>query len=398
MLQRIFSRSIGSHLLTIRNLQTWRGMNQRVTCFTTATPAATWKNIPNFSRYQASSDGEIRKQDGKMMKPCTISECLVVHLLNDDNQKKGKTVNRLILSTFDPNPKSDDLVAAHKDGNPVNNKLDNLQWATRSEVSKKRTSRGRDQMRSVPTKVSKFYMENLVDTTICSSVKHATSVVNKFFDKRAIKVCHPGRISVHRDSDNKKKCVIEYLDAKNHEVIVSDVKDEQWKLYNIGLRKQKYFVSNRGRIKVEYCGNCRQKLKSQSILNGYNKVCMSIDGVNKTFFVHRVVAELFVPNPYEYNIIDHIDGDKSNNWAENLQWVRSMSENVQNPATFVKLINQEPVLQIDPENGRVIKEWKNSHVARKSLGYTSNNILACCRGRIKTAYKYRWQFKHSDQE
>ena len=50
---------------------------------------------------------------------------------------------------------------------------------------------------------------------------------------------------------------------------------------------------------------------------------------NKTLFVHRIVAEYFVDNPHGYNIVDHMDGDKTNNHASNLRWCTS-SQNAQN--------------------------------------------------------------------
>lgn len=39
------------------------------------------------------------------------------------------------------------------------------------------------------------------------------------------------------------------------------------------------------------------------------------------FYVHRLVAMAFCPNPYNKKIVHHIDGDKHNNVASNLKWV-----------------------------------------------------------------------------
>lgn len=58
--------------------------------------------------------------------------------------------------------------------------------------------------------------------------------------------------------------------------------------------------------------------------NGYLSVKMN----GKLESIHRLVGELFIPNPYHKKEINHIDGDKTNNKVENLEWV-SPSENIQ---------------------------------------------------------------------
>ena len=55
----------------------------------------------------------------------------------------------------------------------------------------------------------------------------------------------------------------------------------------------------------------------------------------KTWFIHRLVAEAFIPNPLGLRDVDHIDGNKSNNRVENLRWV-SHKENCNNPSTRYK--------------------------------------------------------------
>ena len=51
--------------------------------------------------------------------------------------------------------------------------------------------------------------------------------------------------------------------------------------------------------------------------------------------IHRLVAELFIPNPENKTEVDHIDGNKLNNDVSNLRWV-SRKENMNNPSTYFK--------------------------------------------------------------
>ena len=58
------------------------------------------------------------------------------------------------------------------------------------------------------------------------------------------------------------------------------------------------------------------------------------------FRVHRLVAAAFIPNPENKPCIDHIDGDRANNHADNLRWV-TVKENQNNPITKSKWIGKK---------------------------------------------------------
>ena len=90
---------------------------------------------------------------------------------------------------------------------------------------------------------------------------------------------------------------------------------------------EKYYVSSLGRIKS-------LKHKKEKILaafpnnKGYYRVCLSNDGVSRHFLVSRLVAQAFCENddPQRKNTVDHIDGDKANNRADNLRFM-SLKDN-----------------------------------------------------------------------
>lgn len=108
--------------------------------------------------------------------------------------------------------------------------------------------------------------------------------------------------------------------------MIADLPNEDWRA--IKGYNGKYFISNKGRVKSLKRG--APHILAQQINNsGYLRVSLSQVGEAKYFSVHRLVAIYFVPNddPLEKNTVDHIDGNKQNNNAENLRWL-SLSDNV----------------------------------------------------------------------
>lgn len=68
--------------------------------------------------------------------------------------------------------------------------------------------------------------------------------------------------------------------------------------------------------------NLKQVKKTPQIdKDGYLVVNLYEGGKYKTKKIHRLVAETFIPNPQKKPEVNHIDGDKTNNWYWNLEWV-----------------------------------------------------------------------------
>lgn len=93
-----------------------------------------WKDYPNNVSYEISDEGEVRKRTtGLILKSGkTRNGYLAVTLREDNGGCRRAYVHRLVAETYLPNPENKSDVN-HKDGNKLNNHLDNLEWATRSE-------------------------------------------------------------------------------------------------------------------------------------------------------------------------------------------------------------------------------------------------------------------------
>ena len=89
----------------------------------------------------------------------------------------------------------------------------------------------------------------------------------------------------------------------------------------------KYFVSNYARVKS--LKHHQEIILTQSLHNGYLRVELWKNGKRKSCAVSRLVAQAFVSNddPANKTTVDHIDGDKTRNTPDNLQWL-SLADNI----------------------------------------------------------------------
>jgi len=99
--------------------------------------------------------------------------------------------------------------------------------------------------------------------------------------------------------------------------------------------EDRYEVSDIGRIRnLNYYGRGRSAILNLSAKTRYLKVTLvDDDGKSKTFWVHQLVAQAFLPEPEEgQNQIDHINGVKTDNRASNIRRA-SPKQNINNPNT-----------------------------------------------------------------
>ena len=201
--------------------------------------------------------------------------------------------------------------------------------------------------------------------------------------------------------------------------------NEKWK--DIKDYEGLYQISNYGRLKSfrQWVGNRyfkREKILFYDIQNGYYCIKLSNNKKTKYKYIHRLVAEAFVPKICEEkNIVDHLDANKLNNYYKNLDWVTTAENNrrarIMGLTTFsketIEKIRQNSIKNNNAQyllpfaelrkrkiyqydlSGNFLVFYDSIKDAKKIYG-NNIHITDCCQGKRNQAGGYIWRYANEN--
>lgn len=170
---------------------------------------------------------------------------------------------------------------------------------------------------------------------------------------------------------------------------------EEWKKIE---GYEDYEVSNFGRIKsYKQDKNGKITLGNKDKKGYLTKMLYNKDGC-KTFKVHRLVAQAFIPNPNNLPQINHKDENKTNNNVSNLEWCDNDYNNhygtkIERAAVsnYCCETTSKKVYSVD--NNGIIENFNSIGEAERITGLSHSNIVRALKGRRPTCGGRKWFYK-----
>lgn len=171
---------------------------------------------------------------------------------------------------------------------------------------------------------------------------------------------------------------------------------------DIPFTNNKYSIDENGNVMRNKTKHILKPFKNNK---GYMCIDLRLNNKTKRFLVHRLVAMTYIPNPLNFEIINHKDSNPMNNSVNNLEWCtfsynncyayihgnRVLTEKQLKSRKREKTYLHKGVCQYDI-NGTKLKEYKSLTEASNAINGKIASISACVNGRLKTYKGYIWRF------
>lgn len=157
------------------------------------------------------------------------------------------------------------------------------------------------------------------------------------------------------------------------------------------VRSLDRYRNNHHNSKAKIFGKVLKPVKPDQ---GYSWVTLQRNGAKKIKLVHRLVAETFLPNHEDSDVVNHKDYDSTNNKVCNLEWM-TQKENVNYSRRHMSEARRKskgkPIIGINGITGNIL-EFECMKDAKK-YGFSDSLICSCCKGKRKAHKGYTWFYR-----
>lgn len=324
-----------------------------------------WRPVTNYPNYLVSNLGNIKKTNGAI---CDYTKTRMTDKgylisLSQNNVGTQTPVGNLVAKEFVENP-SGYFFVKYIDGDKTNTKATNLIWVGRSNVQ--------------------------LDPTVTNVLK--TFDTPSIIEEAQPEVDVPDMITYSDDdfvteNDKKQLTKEKQIETNNYVQQIKNIKSEIWR----PVDGYKYHISNLGRVRND---------SNQSILEGhlgrYYVAELVNNGERKSKSVHILVAQAFLPNPYKYPIVNHLDANKHNARVDNLEWSTHSNNSVH--AYQAGLVKKTKTKQLSTAmyqldlNDNIIEQFSSLQEAVRETKTSARKIVASLSGHGTTKGLYKWAY------
>lgn len=142
-----------------------------------------------------------------------------------------------------------------------------------------------------------------------------------------------------------------------------------------------YAITSCGKV---YSYRRKKFLKIQKQKTGYLMVILQKDRKIKNCYVHRLVAEVYLPNPNNYSDVTHKNKDKTKNYVNNLEWC-THSYNLNYGTRIPHRYKAVYCVELN-------KTFNSLKEAAQAFSLSYTNLSSCLNGRLKTFAGYHWKY------
>lgn len=265
-----------------------------------------WEYVENTNEmYKVSNLGNVKSMTtNKLLTSKSLKSGYRTVWLKDQSYK----VHRLVAIAFVENNDEKLTIVNHKDGDKLNNNVENLEWTTIAKNNKHAYDIGLNRLtRRAVQQLDKD--DNVLQTF--ESLKDARDQTG-VLDSTISRAC---KGYLHTAGGFKWK----FRDVNSNEGVIDLANFKPIEGYT------NYMISEDGTV---YSTLFKKTLKQQTNAEGYLVISLANNKIKKSHLVHRLVAMHFIDNPDDKEYVNHKDGNRSNPKKDNLEWA-TPSENRQ---------------------------------------------------------------------